>query len=69
MKISKIDGWIRPKGIGEIVRRAITKTQAKVIKEEVKITTGSIECRGLHGACEAAMKATKMAYQNGIPKW
>ena len=63
--ISKTDGGIRPIGIGEVIRRAITRTLAKVIKEDVKIATGSVQCSGLPGACEAAIKATETAYQNG----
>ena len=63
--LSKTDGGIRPIGIGEIRRRAITKTLAEAIKNDVKIAIGSIQCAGLPGACEAAIKATEEAYQGG----
>ena len=56
--LSKTDGGIMPIGVGEVVRRVITKTMAKAIKEDVKIATGSIQCAGLPGAYEAAVKAT-----------
>ena len=63
--LSKTDGGIRPIGVGEVVRRVITKTMAKAIKEDVKIATGSIQCAGLPGVCEAAIKASEEAYQGG----
>ena len=62
--LSKTDGGIRPIGIGEIMRRAITKTLAKVIKDDVKIVTGSIQCSGVPNVCEAVIKASKSAYRN-----
>ena len=63
--LSKTDGGTRPIGVGEVVRRIITKTMTKAVKEDVKIATGSIQCAGLPGACEAAIKATEEAYQDG----
>ena len=60
---SRTVGGIRPIEIGDIMRREITKTLAKVIKDDVKIATGAIQCAGLPGACESAIKATELAYQ------
>ena len=47
--LSKTDGGIRPIGIGETMRRAITKMLTKAIQDDVKIATGSIQCAGLPG--------------------
>ena len=63
--ISRTDGGIRPSGIGEIIRRAIVKTLANIIKDDVKVVTGSIQCSGRPCACEVAINATEAAKQNG----
>ena len=53
--LSKTDGGFSTIEVGEILRREITNTTAKAIKEDVKIVTGSIQCAGLPGVCEAAI--------------
>ena len=63
--IKKPDGSLRPIGIGEIPRRIITKVIAWEIKNDVKEATGSIQCQGLTGACEAAIEAMNEMYAEG----
>lgn len=63
--ISKSDGRISPIGMGEIIRRAITKALAEVAKEDVKITTGSVQFNGLPEEFEAAINTTDTACQIG----
>ena len=40
ISLSKTDGGIRPIGVGEVVRRVITKMMVRAIKEDVKTATG-----------------------------
>ena len=61
----KPDGKIRPIGISEIYRRIITKSISKSIKDDIKHTTGTIQCQGLPAACEAAHKAVHELYNQG----
>lgn len=63
--IRKKDGNFRPVGISEILRRIITKVVAWEIKLDVKEVTGSRQCAGLPGACEAAIKGMDELYQQG----
>jgi len=48
--ISKTDEGFRAIGIDEIIRRAITKALPKVIMEDVRMATVSVQCSGLPGA-------------------
>ena len=65
LAVKKTDGDIRPVGVSEIMRRIITKVVAWEIKEDVKEATGSTQCNGLAGACEAAYKAINELYDDG----
>ena len=38
---------------------------ARAIRDEVKEVTGSRQCSGLEGACEAAVKAMDQMYKEG----
>ena len=55
----------RPVGISEVIRRLITKTIARAIKDDTKDATGTRQCVGLQGACEASVKALDEMYQEG----
>ena len=63
--VKKKDGGIRPVGISEIIRRVIAKTIAWTIKDDIKQVTGTRQCAGLQGACEASVKAIDELYQEG----
>ena len=62
-KRSKMAYGIMPLEIGEIIRRPVWNTLAKVIKENVMMARVSAKFSGLTGACEAATKATYTVYQ------
>ena len=63
--IPKKSGGVRPIGIGESLRRVITKVLAWRMKKEVKEATGSMHASGLQGACEAAISAVQEEYESG----
>ena len=63
--IEKKENGFRPVGIGEIVKRVIAKVIARAIRDDVKEVTGSRQCAGLEGACEAAVKAMDQMYNDG----
>ena len=63
--IEKTEKEFRPVGIGEIIKRVIAKVVARAIRDEVKEVTGSRQCSGLEGACEAAVKAMDQMYKEG----
>ena len=63
--IEKTGKEFRPVGIGEIIKRVIAKVVARAIRDEVKEVTGSRQCSGLEGACEAAVKAMDQMYKEG----
>ena len=50
-------------GISEIVRRVIAKEIERAIRDDVKEVTGSQQCAGLQGACEASAKAIYQIYE------
>merc|ERR1712015_521057 len=60
--VKKKYGGIRPVGISEVIRRVIAKTIAWTIRDDVKQVTGSRQCAGLQGACEASVKAMDELY-------
>ena len=61
--IQKPTGGVRLIGIGEITRRILTKVLAWDIKEDIKLATGTTQCSGLTGACEASISAMDKEYQ------
>ena len=63
--VRKPSGGIRPVGVGEVARRIITKIIARETRNEIKEATGSIQCQGLKGACEAAIGAMDELYESG----
>ena len=63
--IPKKAGGLRPIGVGEVLRRVITKVLAWKMKDDVKEATGSVHANGLQGACEAAIAAVQQEYEGG----
>ena len=56
-----------PVGVGEVIRRVITKVVARCMKQDIKNETGSIQCSGLPGTCEGAYWALEKQYNEGKP--
>ena len=63
--VKKPNGGIRPIGVGEVVRRIITKVLARETREEIKAATEDVQVAGLKGACEAAVGAMENQYEAG----
>ena len=56
--LMKEDDGIRPIGIGEVLRRIMAKSVARVLKRDITHTTGSLQtCSGIEGGIEASVHA------------
>ena len=51
---------VRPIGVGEVVRRIISKAVLKIVSHDLQATAGSLQvCAGQKGGCEAAIHAMR----------
>ena len=56
--LKKDPSGVRPIGVGEVLRRLMAKAVAKVLKNDILRSTGSLQtCAGLEGGIEAAVHA------------
>ena len=54
----KDDDGVRPIGIGEVLRRIMAKSVARVLRNEITQSTGSLQtCPGIEGGIEASVHA------------
>ena len=62
--LDKIQGWLRPIGVGEILRRITGKIIVSVVKKEVISSTGSLQvCAGQEAGSEAAVHAMEKIFK------
>ncbi len=62
--IKNVDG-IRPIGIGEVLRRIMSKAVARLLKNDIIQATGSMQtCSGVEGGIEAAVHGIADAYNS-----
>ena len=55
---------LRPIGIGEVLRRIIGKSVAKVLKNDIKSSIGCLQvCAGQDAGCEAAVHAVRRMFE------
>ena len=61
--LDKGGGGIRPIGIGEVLRRVISKAVTSVLKCEIQDAAGSLQtCSGVEAGIEAAVHAMRMTF-------
>ena len=57
--------WIRPIGVGEVLRQIIGKSITIIIKEEIMTSDGSLQvCAGHEAGCEVLIHAMKNIFEN-----
>jgi hypothetical protein len=63
--LKKDPSGVRLIGVGEVLRRLMAKAVAKVLKQDILQSTGSLQtCVGLEGGIEAAVHAMSKSYQD-----
>ena len=62
--LDKVEGAVRPIGVGEVIRRIIVKCVTKVTKREVMDASGSLQvCAGQRSGSEAAIHAMREIFE------
>ena len=62
-------GGVRPIGVGEVIRRVISKSVMKVVKPDVMSASGSLQlCAGQPSGSEAAIHAMRNIFDEDDPE-
>ena len=60
---------VRPIGVGEVVRRIISKAVLKIVSHDIQAAAGSLQvCAGQKGGCEAAIHAMRHLFTDNDTK-
>ena len=61
--LDKGKGAIRPIGIGETLRRIVSKSVTSILKQDIQIGAGNLQtCSGVEGGIEAAIHAMRITF-------
>ena len=56
---------VRPSGIGETVRRIISKAIARVLSDDIQAAAGPLQlCAGHQSRCESAVHAMRQVFES-----
>ena len=63
--LKKLDNSVRPVGIGETLRRIISKAVVSMLKQDILCASGCIQtCAGLKGGIEVAVHSMRKIFEN-----